>query len=187
MPISIPMLLSSLLVLFKRGSRGAARVGVGSPAAAAALAVAAGCLAASPLLAVGLVCRKTLDNTVPGQHATVDGKVSAHHERTHGGVLLGQHVRCVCKIRLILATVHENQASVTAAVTVTLVHRVLPSTTPAKTCWDERDIVSHTFQLQPRFLIKKQCGMGGKWIVDGGHPVVSPSPRLSPCRFHDAN
>jgi hypothetical protein len=141
----VPMLSGSLVVLFKRGGRRTARVGAGSPAAAAAFAVAAGCLPASPLLAVGLVYRKTLDNTVPSQHAAVDGEVSAHHECTHGGVLLGQHVRFVCKIRLILAAVHENQASVTTAVTVTLVHRVLPSTTPAKACWDERKIVSPTF------------------------------------------
>lgn len=131
-------------------------MGAGPPAAAAALAVAAGRLAATSLLAVGLVCRKTLDNTVPGQHAAVDGKVPAHHESTHGGVLLGQHVRCVCKIRLILAAVHENQASVTAAVTVTLVHRVLPSTTPAKACWERKNCQPYVSTSASFFLLLRK-------------------------------
>ncbi|KAK5626215.1 hypothetical protein RRF57_001930 [Xylaria bambusicola] len=60
------------------------------------------------LAPAGIIGWETLDNAVTGKHASIDGKVPAHHKRSHGRVFLGQGVRFVCKIRLILAAVHQN-------------------------------------------------------------------------------
>lgn len=74
----------------KRIGRAAARVArvVATPSA---VTIAAPPAASVPAAADGLT-RQTLEHTVAGQHAPIDGEVAAHHEGTHGGVLLGQHV-----------------------------------------------------------------------------------------------
>jgi hypothetical protein len=77
---------------------------------------------------------KALNNAVTGQHASIDREVTAHHESTHGGVLLSQNVRFVCEIRLIFSAIDKDKASVAVVVVpVALVHGVCPSSTTAKT------------------------------------------------------
>lgn len=76
--------------------------------------------------------RETLDNSVACKHAAVDRKVSAHHEGTHSRVLLGKEVRLIGEIRLVLPAVDENKTSVASWVSVTLVHWIRPSSTPAE-------------------------------------------------------
>lgn len=90
--------------------------------------------AALPVLPVGFVRWQTLDNSVTGQHAVVDGKASADHEGTHGGVLTRQLVRLVGKIRLILASVDQYQAGIARGLPVAFVCRLCPSTTLAEAC-----------------------------------------------------
>jgi len=82
--------------------------------------------------AAGLIGRQPLNDPVSGQHAPVDREVSAHHKGPHGGVLLSQHVRLVCEVRLILAAVHKNKAGVAVRVSVALVHGVPPTASTAK-------------------------------------------------------
>lgn len=79
-----------------------------------------------------LVRWQALDDSVAGQHATIDGEVAAHHESTHGRVLLGQATGFVREIRLVLTPIDQNQASVAVGVTVALVHGILPPAAPAK-------------------------------------------------------
>ena len=81
-----------------------------------------------------LLSGKALNNAVTSQHASVDRKVTAHHKSTHGCVLLGQNIRFICEIRLVLAAVDKDKAGVAAVVPVALVHRVCPSSTPAEAC-----------------------------------------------------
>lgn len=76
--------------LVKRGSRAATRVVARSPTAAAVVrAVSRGGVAA--LSSATALCwgREALDNAIAGQHASVDGEVSADHKGTHGGIFLG--------------------------------------------------------------------------------------------------
>ncbi len=91
--------------------------------------------AALPVLAgaTTLVCRQALDDAVAGQHAPIDGEVPADHKGTHGGILLGQAIRFVCQICLVLAAVDQDQARIPTSVPVALVHGILPPTTPAET------------------------------------------------------
>jgi len=59
-----------------------------------------------------LVRWQALDDPVPGKHAAVDGKVAANHKGAHGCVLLSQTVGLVREIRLVLASIDQNKASV---------------------------------------------------------------------------
>jgi hypothetical protein len=89
---------------------------------------------AAPRLAAGLLGRQTLDDPVAGEHAPVDGEVPADHKGTHGCILLGQGPGFVCKIRLVLAPIDQNQAGIAIGVAVALIRGVMPSTAPAKAC-----------------------------------------------------
>ncbi|KAK6066582.1 hypothetical protein SCUP234_12012 [Seiridium cupressi] len=84
--------------------------------------------AVAGLLGAGVLARvsgwKALHKSIPGQHPTIDGEVSTHHEGPHGCVLLGQTVRFVGKICLVLAPVDQDQASVATRVTVAFVLHV---------------------------------------------------------------
>lgn len=75
---------------------------------------------------------QTLDDAVAGQHAPVDGKVAADHERTHGSVFLGQPIRLVRQIGLVLASVDKDVAREAIYVAVTFVGGVRPSTAAAE-------------------------------------------------------
>lgn len=76
--------------------------------------------------------RETLDNAVAGEHAAVDREVSAHHEGTHGSILLGQYSGFVGQVSLVLATVDKNQACVSAVVFVAFVGRIGPPAATAE-------------------------------------------------------
>lgn len=76
--------------------------------------------------------RETLDDAISSEHAPIDGKVPAHHKGPHRSVLLGQSVRFVRNVRLVLAAIDENQTGVPAGVPIALVGRVLPPTAPAQ-------------------------------------------------------
>jgi hypothetical protein len=84
-------------------------------------------------VAAAVGCRQALDDAIACEHATIDGKVPAHHKGTHSRVFLSQDVGFVCKIRLILAPVDKNKARVAAVATVTLIHWVGPPSTAAET------------------------------------------------------
>lgn len=84
--------------------------------------------AALPVLAVGLVCGKPLDDPVACQHATVDAEVPAHHESPHGRVFTRQLIRFVRQVGLVLAPVDQHQASVATWFPVALVRGLLPAT-----------------------------------------------------------
>lgn len=101
-----------------------------SVAMAVAVGMASGSMAGL-LAPAGIIGRETLDDAVAGKHASIDGKVPAYHKGPHGRIFLGQGVRFVCKICLVLAAVHQNQACVATRISVTLVRRVLPPTTSA--------------------------------------------------------
>lgn len=75
-----------------------------------------------------------LNDSIAGQHASIDGKVPADHKSTHGGILLGQDIRFVGQVCLVLATIHQHETSEATWVAVTLVRRVCPSTAPAEAC-----------------------------------------------------
>lgn len=89
-----------------------------------------------PVLAAagGLVCGQALDDAVPGQHASIDGEVATDHESTHGSILLGQRVRLVRIVRLVLATVDKHETDVPFGVPITLIHGVQPAPSSAETC-----------------------------------------------------
>lgn len=80
----------------------------------------------------GPVRGEPLDDSVPGQHAAIEGKAPAHHKGTHGCVLLGKDIRLVREVRLVFAAVHKDVAGVAAGVTVALVHGVAPSSATAE-------------------------------------------------------
>lgn len=61
--------------------------------------------AALPVLAVGLVRGKPLDDAVAGQHATIDAEVPAYHKGTHGRILTSQLIRFVSQVGLVLAPI----------------------------------------------------------------------------------
>ena len=60
--------------------------------AALPVAVAGGHYVARFLALARVIGREPLDDAIAGEHAAIDGEVPAHHERPHGGVLLGQGV-----------------------------------------------------------------------------------------------
>lgn len=96
--------------------------------------------AALPVLPVGFVRRQTLDDPITGQHAVVDRKASADHERTHGGILTRQLVRLVGKIRLILPSVDQYQAGIARGLPIAFVCRLCPSTTLAEACGRKKNV-----------------------------------------------
>lgn len=116
--------------LVERCGRAAARVVPRSPAVA--IAVPRRMVTALAASAGVIAGRQSLDDPVAGEHASIDGKVTAHHEGTHGSVLLSQHIRLVCEVRLILTAVDQHEAGVATVTTVTLVHGVGPSSSPAE-------------------------------------------------------
>lgn len=54
-----------------------------------------------PGLVFGVVCRQSLDDSVAGQHSSIDREVSADHERTHGRVFLGESVGFIWDVCLV--------------------------------------------------------------------------------------
>jgi hypothetical protein len=84
--------------------------------------------------------REALDNTISGQHASIHGKVAAHHKSTHGCVFLGENIRFIREVRLILAAVNQDQACESTRISVALVGGVRPSSTTAQAYYN--DIVS---------------------------------------------
>lgn len=90
-------------------------------------------MASLPVAAARFVGRQSLHDAVSNNHSAVDRKVPADHKGTHGGIFLGEDIRLVRKIRLILPAVHKDVAGVAARATVAFVHGVSPSTTAAKT------------------------------------------------------
>lgn len=77
--------------------------------------------------------RESLDDSVAGEHAAVDGEVPADHEGAHGGVLLGQDVGLVGEIRLVLTPVYEDEAGEAIDVSVQLVGGIRPASSSAET------------------------------------------------------
>lgn len=114
-----------------KGGSGAAAGVVARPTAVTVAAVPGGGVAAL-VATLGLGHRQPLNDAVAGQHATIHREVAAHHEGSHGSVLLRQEIRFVGEIGLILAAVDHNEARVAAVVTVTLVRRIRPPAAPAE-------------------------------------------------------
>lgn len=93
--------------------------------------------AVARLLGAGVLARvrgrEALHNSIPGKHSAIYGEVPAYHEGPHSCVLLGKSVRFVREIRLVLASIDQNEAGVAIVVTVAFVRRVLPPSSPAET------------------------------------------------------
>jgi hypothetical protein len=70
--------------------------------------------------------RQPLDDPVPGQHPAIDREVAAHHERTHGRVLLRQLIRFVRQVGTVLSPIDEHETGEAGAASVDLVHGVPP-------------------------------------------------------------
>jgi len=68
-----------------------------------------------------LVGGEPLDNTIPGQHASINGKVAADHEGTHGCILLSQHIGFICQIRLVLTSIDQDKTGISVSAPVCLV------------------------------------------------------------------
>ena len=100
--------------------------------AALPVAVAGGHYVARLLALARVIGRKPLDDAIASEHASIDGEVPAYHEGPHGSVLLGQGVRFVRNVRLVLPSIDQHEARVPAGVPIALVGRVLPPTTPAQ-------------------------------------------------------
>ena len=83
--------------------------------------------------ALRLSSREALDNAIAGKHSTIDGKVAANHEGSHGCILLSQNVRFVGKIGLVLSTIHEYKACESGRVSIAFIRGVCPSSSSAKT------------------------------------------------------
>jgi hypothetical protein len=81
-------------------------------------------------MTAGVVGWEALHDAVTCQHAAIHGKVAAHHEGSHGSILLSECVRGVRQVRLVLASVNQDQACEPGRVSVALVGRIGP-TTPA--------------------------------------------------------
>lgn len=79
-----------------------------------------------------LIGWKALDDPVARKHATIDRKVPANHEGSHGGILLSEMIRFVRQVGLVLAPINQDKARITTRISVTLVRRVSPPTTPAQ-------------------------------------------------------
>lgn len=52
--------------------------------------------------------RESLDDSVAGEHATIDGEVAANHESPHSGILLRQLIRSVRLISLIFPAIDQD-------------------------------------------------------------------------------
>jgi hypothetical protein len=134
--------------------------------------VASACL---PVLVCGLICRQSLDDSVPSQHSVVHREAPADHESPHGSVLLGQVARLVHEVGLVRAPIYEDQAREAIGIPGAIVRGISPSTTPAKTCKLSRVSHScpHTSQLgldrQPRY--KGACERD-----DAGWSACQPNP-----------
>ncbi|KFY10575.1 hypothetical protein V492_04943 [Pseudogymnoascus sp. VKM F-4246] len=91
--------------------------------------MAAGEPASSPSLVARspISGRQPLDDTVPGQHPAIDREVAAHHEGTHGRVLLRQLIRFVRQVGTVLASIDEHETGEAGAAPVDLVHGVPPA------------------------------------------------------------
>lgn len=113
----------------KRGRGAAARVVPGSSAVTITAAAGRGL---TTLAALGLGGWQPLYNAVAGEHTTIDGEVAADHKGAHGGVFLGQDIRFVGEVGLVLAAVDEDETREAAVVTVALVRRVYPTSAPAQ-------------------------------------------------------
>lgn len=71
--------------------------------------------------------RQALHDSVAGKHASVHREISADHKGTHGGVFLGQNIRLVREICLVLSAIDEHQTGKAVVVPITLVRRIRPS------------------------------------------------------------
>lgn len=76
--------------------------------------------------------REALDNSVSGQHTSIHGEVAAHHESTHGCILLGKNIGLVREVSLVLAAVDEDKARKSAGVSVAFVCGVNPPAAAAE-------------------------------------------------------
>ena len=76
---------------------------------------------------------QSLDDTIAGKHSTIHREVPADHKGSHGGILLGQDIRFVCKIRLVLTAIYQDKAGIAAVISVALVRRVCPPSATAET------------------------------------------------------
>lgn len=90
-------------------------------------------LARLSALAARLGGGHALNNAVAGQHATVYREVAAHHEGSHGSVLLRQASRLVEVVSLVFATVDQDEACVAPGFLVAFVRGVNPTPALAKT------------------------------------------------------
>ena len=77
--------------------------------------------------------RKSLDDTIPGEHATINGEVAAHHKSSHCSILLSQLVGLVGLISLVLAAIDQDQTGEAGAATADLEHGIVPTTALAET------------------------------------------------------
>lgn len=77
---------------------------------------------------------KSLNDSIPGKHSTIDGEVSAHHECTHGSVFLRQLIRFVRKVGAVLSSIDEHQTGEARAASVDLVHGITPAAAMAEPC-----------------------------------------------------
>ena len=73
-----------------------------------------------------------LDDPVPGQHPAIDREVAAHHECTHGSVLLRQLIRFVRQVGTVLSSIDKHETSEAGAAAVDFVHGVPPAATLAQ-------------------------------------------------------
>ena len=118
----------------ERGRRTAARV-MARPVVVAAFSVAGRCAPTRLLVTpAGVIGWEALDDSIPGEHAPVDREVPADHEGPHGGILLGQSIRFVSQVCLVLAAIDKDQAGIATGIAVAFVRRVLPTPSPAQTC-----------------------------------------------------
>lgn len=123
----------------------ASRVSAAAGTTPTATPLAAAAPAALVLGAARLVCGQALNDAVTGQHAAIDGEVAAHHEGSHGRVLLRQRVRGVGQVRLVLPPVDQDQTRVARVAAGAFVPRVCPSTSSAKAYFGGRGELANRF------------------------------------------
>jgi hypothetical protein len=71
---------------------GSSRAAAGVATSTVAVAAISGRHVATLAATSSVIGGKSLNNAVASEHAAIDGEVSAHHECTHGGVLLSQQI-----------------------------------------------------------------------------------------------
>jgi hypothetical protein len=91
-------------------------------------------LAPSLVTMTTLTGRKPLNDSVPGEHSTIDREVSAHHESSHGSVFLRQLIRFVRQIGTVLSPINLDETSEARFASVDLVQGVTPAATMAESC-----------------------------------------------------